>query len=114
MCSFVTGFPTCALPIAEWQAIALADLLQRDRYPVFVSSVDATRLDDIAQQTLRAAPEDLARLGFAVAHALDASSPAVNGLDARTAELAKSIADALAKASASAIDRKSTRLNSSH
>ncbi|HEY9545456.1 MAG TPA: molybdopterin-dependent oxidoreductase, partial [Solimonas sp.] len=85
--------------VAEWQAIALADLLQRDRYPVFVASVDATRLDDIAQQTLRAAPEDLARLGFAVAHALDASSPAVNGLDARTAELAKSIADALAKAS---------------
>src|SRR3546814_6798134 len=81
--------------VAEWQAIALADLLQRDRYPVFVASVDATRLDDIAQQTLRAAPEEIARLGFAVAHATDASSPAVNGLDARTAELAKSIADAL-------------------
>jgi len=84
--------------VAEWQTIALADLLQRDSYPVFVASVDATRLDDIARDTVRAAPEDLARLGFAVAHALDASSPAVAGLDAQTAERAKTIADALAQA----------------
>ncbi|HET8881307.1 MAG TPA: NADH-quinone oxidoreductase subunit NuoG, partial [Solimonas sp.] len=84
--------------VAEWQTIALADLLQRDSYPVFVASVDATRLDDIARDTLRAAPEDLARLGFAVAHALDAASPAVAGLDAQTVARAQTIADALAKA----------------
>jgi NADH-quinone oxidoreductase subunit G len=84
--------------VSEWQTISLGDLLQRDRYPVFIASVDATRLDDIARDTLRAAPEDLARLGFAVAHMLDASSPAVAGLDDRTATLAKTIAGALAAA----------------
>lgn len=84
--------------VAEWQTIALSDLLQRDSYPVYVASVDATRLDDVARETLRAAPEDLARLGFAVAHAIDAGAPAVDGLDAKTAALARSIAEALAKA----------------
>ncbi|WP_028081684.1 NADH-quinone oxidoreductase subunit NuoG [Solimonas soli] len=84
--------------LAEWQTIALADLLQRDSYPVFIASVDTTRLDDIARATHRAAPEDLARLGYAIAHAIDASAPAVSGLDAATAELAQTIATALASA----------------
>ncbi|NKF22178.1 NADH-quinone oxidoreductase subunit NuoG [Solimonas marina] len=84
--------------VSDWQAISLADLLQRDSYPVFVASVDSTRLDDIAHATVRAAPEDLARLGFAVANLLDASSPAVAGLDEATAAQAKAIADALAAA----------------
>lgn len=87
-----------AKKVAEWQVIALADLMQRERYPVFIASLDATRLDDIATDSHRAAPEDLARLGFAVAHALDASAPAVAGLDAKTAALAQRIAETLAKA----------------
>ncbi|WP_028008109.1 NADH-quinone oxidoreductase subunit NuoG [Solimonas flava] len=84
--------------VSEWQTIALSDLLQRDSYPVYLASVDSTRLDDVARATYRAAPEDLARLGFAVAHALDAAAPAVDGLDAATAELAQAIAAALGQA----------------
>ncbi|NGY05042.1 NADH-quinone oxidoreductase subunit NuoG [Solimonas terrae] len=84
--------------VAEWQTIALADLLQRDSYPVFVASVDATRLDDIARDKLRAAPEDLARLGFAIAHELDGASPAVGDLDHRSAALARTVAEVLAGA----------------
>ncbi|MGH8447209.1 MAG: NADH-quinone oxidoreductase subunit NuoG, partial [Solimonas sp.] len=84
--------------VAEWQTIALADLLQRDSYPVYVASVDATRLDDVAAATHRAAPEDLARLGHAIANAIDAGAPAVAGLDAATAALARTIAAALARA----------------
>ena len=34
-----------------------------------------TRLDEVATATFHAAPDDLARLGFAVAHALDSSAP---------------------------------------
>lgn len=37
----------------------------------------------------------LARIGFAVAHATDASAPAVEGLDSEALELAQRIADAL-------------------
>ncbi|HEX4896125.1 MAG TPA: NADH-quinone oxidoreductase subunit NuoG [Solimonas sp.] len=84
--------------VPEWQVIALADLVQRELNPVFVASVEATRLDDIARETHRAAPEDLARLGHAVAHCIDASAPAVAGLDATTQALAQRIADALLKA----------------
>lgn len=44
---------------------------------------------------MHAAPDDLARIGFAVAHAIDASAPAVEGLDREAQELAQRIADAL-------------------
>ncbi|MFZ5755594.1 MAG: NADH-quinone oxidoreductase subunit NuoG [Pseudomonadota bacterium] len=81
--------------VAEWQAEAIQNIGQRDLSPVFIASFDATRLDDIAADTLRAAPEDIARLGFAVAHAIDAQQPAVSGLDAATAALAQRIAQAL-------------------
>jgi len=88
-----------ARKVAEWQAYAIQDIGQRALSPVFVAAVDATRLDDIAAETLRAAPEDLARLGYAVAHAIDPQSPAVPGLDADTAARAGRIAAALLAAS---------------
>jgi NADH-quinone oxidoreductase subunit G len=81
--------------VAGWQAEAIANIGQRDLSPVFVADVHATRLDDVAAATLRASPEDLARFGYAVAHAIDASAPAVEGLDADTAALARRIADSL-------------------
>ena len=81
--------------IGDWQALALADIAQHDKNPVFVTSIDATRIDDIAAATSRAAPDDQARLGFAVAHALDPAAPAVEGLDEASAKLAYTIASAL-------------------
>ncbi len=81
--------------IADWQAAAISDIGQHDKHPVFVASVAATRIDDIAAATHRDAPENLARLGFAVAQAIDATAPAVDGLDDATAQLAKNIAAAL-------------------
>lgn len=89
--------------VAEWQVIALADLVQRQLNPVFIASVEATRLDDIARETLHAAPPDLARLGHAVAHCIDATAPAVSDLDAATAQQARRIADALLAAKAPVI-----------
>ncbi len=74
---------------------AVADIGQHEKNPVFIVSVGATRIDDIAAGTFRAAPDDLARLGFAVAHALDAAAPSVEGLDEAAAPLAARIAAAL-------------------
>ncbi len=62
--------------ISDWQAEALGTIAQKARNPLFIASVDATRLDDIASATWRASPEDIAALGFAVAHAIDATAPA--------------------------------------
>lgn len=81
--------------VPEWQAIALADLAQKEKYPVYIVSPDATRLDDVARKTWHAKPEDIARLGFAIAHQLDAQAPAG---DAQNKELAIEIAEALAHA----------------
>jgi NADH-quinone oxidoreductase subunit G len=84
--------------IPEWQVIALADLVQQQRNPVFVATPEVSRLDDIASATHRASPEQIAKLGFAIAHRLDASAPVATGLDEATAKLADQIADALLKA----------------
>ena len=81
--------------IFEWQAEAIANIGQGEKNPVFIASVQATRLDDIAAQTYRAAPEDIARLGFAVAHAIDNTAPAVSDLPQAVAELAQHIASTL-------------------
>ncbi len=83
------------LQIPSWDDHAVREAVQHRHGPLYIASLVPTRLDDIATRTWRAAPADLARLGFAVAHALDASAPAVDDAgDAMTA-LAAQIADAL-------------------
>ncbi len=66
--------------MADWQIAAILNIGQRAKHPLFVTNVDDTRTDDIAAWTYRAPVEDQARLGFAIAHALDDSAPAVDGL----------------------------------
>ncbi|MEZ3187005.1 NADH-quinone oxidoreductase subunit NuoG [Pseudomonas sp. LM13] len=81
--------------IPDWHQAAVQNVAQDARSPLFIASVTATRLDDIAEECVQAAPEDLARLGFAVAHAIDPGAPAVTGLEAGAAQLAQRIATAL-------------------
>ncbi len=69
-----------AQKVADWQIAAILNIGQRAKHPLFVTNVDDTRPDDIAAWTYRAPVEDQARLGFAIAHALDDSAPAVDGL----------------------------------
>ena len=66
-----------AQKVADWQIAAILNIGQRAKHPLFVTNVDNTRLDDIAAWTYCAPVEDQARLGFAIAHALDSNSPAV-------------------------------------
>ncbi|MGC1333631.1 NADH-quinone oxidoreductase subunit NuoG, partial [Pseudomonas sp.] len=84
--------------VQPWLDAAVKNIGQHALHPLFIASLTDTKLDDVAQECVHAAPEDLARIGFAVAHALDASAPAVVGLDAEALELAQRIADALLKA----------------
>jgi NADH-quinone oxidoreductase subunit G len=81
--------------IQDWHMAAVQNVAQHALHPLFIASVAETRLDDIAEQCVHAAPADLARIGFAVAHAIDPSAPAVDGLDAEAGELVQRIADAL-------------------
>ncbi|TWC28103.1 NADH dehydrogenase subunit G [Pseudomonas sp. SJZ079] len=87
-----------AMKIQPWLNAAVQNIGQHNLYPLFIASVEATRLDDVAEECVHAAPDDLARLGFAVAHALDPSAPVVNGLDEQAAALAERIAASLLQA----------------
>jgi len=63
------------LKIPLWMDYGVRDAMQGAKGPLYIATPYATRLDDIATATFRAAPDDLARLGFAVAHALDSRAP---------------------------------------
>ena len=78
------------LKVPLWLDHGVRDALQSARGPLYILTPYATRLDEIATATFHAAPDDLARLGFAVAHALDSSAPSADGFP-----LAQEIAGAL-------------------
>ncbi|HEX6996100.1 MAG TPA: NADH-quinone oxidoreductase subunit NuoG [Gammaproteobacteria bacterium] len=87
-----------ALEIPAWldQPVRTAGLDQWS--PLFVATADATRLDGIAERTHRAPPDEIARLGFAIARRIDPSAPDVAELSPDAAALAEHIAAALADA----------------
>ncbi len=84
--------------IPHWDAAGVQNATQGEKGPVFIASASATRLDDIATGTYRASPDDIARLGFAVAHALDSASPPVPVLSSDLRALAAEIVGALRSA----------------
>ena len=84
--------------IAAWDDASVREFLQDEKGPLFIATPNSTKLDEISTQTYRAAPDDLARLGFAVAHALGADVPAVEGLSDDLRNLANNIAGALKEA----------------
>ena len=66
------------LKVPLWLDHGVRDALQDARGPLYIATPYATRLDEVATATFRAAPDDLARLGFAVAHALDPRAPSTD------------------------------------
>ena len=83
------------LHIPLWMDQAVREAVQEERGPLFIASTGASRLDDIATRTYRAAPDDQARLGFAVANALDPRAPVPPNLSEPMLALATEIAQAL-------------------
>lgn len=81
--------------IPAWHDLAVRNFAGETRSPLFIATPAATRLDDIAQGQLRAAPVDIARLGFAVAARIDPTAPAVADLAPELDALAATIAQAL-------------------
>jgi NADH-quinone oxidoreductase subunit G len=83
------------LHIPLWMDHAVREVVQDKNGPLFIASTAATRLDDIATRTFRSAPDDQARLGFAVANALDPRAPAPLNVSQPMLTLAAEIAQAL-------------------
>ena len=88
------------LHISPWldRAVRQASALEPPS-PIFIATPNTTRLDDIAKGLFRAAPDDIARLGFAVAHELSGQAPAVTHLTSEMIDRAAAIAGALRQAS---------------
>jgi NADH-quinone oxidoreductase subunit G len=84
--------------IPQWNASATRELARDLKNPLYIATSFTTKLDDIASETWHAAPADIARLGFAVASAIDPAAPKIQDMDHATRELAGRIAEALLKA----------------
>ncbi|SEJ59432.1 NADH dehydrogenase subunit G [Dyadobacter sp. SG02] len=84
--------------IPLWHDAAVRELIQDDKGALFMAYPVHTKLDELAYGTLHAAPEDIARFGFAIAHYIDSNAPVPESMDAQALESAKHIADLLQKA----------------
>ena len=86
------------LRIPRWDDAALREVVQQQNGPLYIATPAGTRLDEVATQCFRGAPDDVARLGFAVARALDPTAPLVRGLSREERAAIQAIAGALRKA----------------
>jgi NADH-quinone oxidoreductase subunit G len=83
------------MKIPLWNDSAVREATRHEYGPLLIATVADTRLDDVATQTFRGAPADIARLGFAVASRLDPQAPPVAGLSAEAGAMADAIAGKL-------------------
>jgi NADH-quinone oxidoreductase subunit G len=86
------------LNIPPWNDAAVRDLIQDQRGHFYIAAPFSTGLDDIATQTFQATPQDLARLGFAIANLIDPEAPEVPDLPDEQKNLAEQIARSLMEA----------------
>lgn len=77
----------------EWLAEPVKRIGQDTNSPIYILAATQTRLADVAEGEVVASPNDIARLGFAVAASL--TGEAVNGLDDDAKAFAQTIADTL-------------------
>ncbi|MGN7885544.1 NADH-quinone oxidoreductase subunit NuoG [Dyadobacter endophyticus] len=84
--------------IPLWHDAAVRELVQDDKGELFMAYPVHTKLDELASGSLHAAPEDIARFGFAIAHYIDTNTPRPEGMDAQTLESARHMAGFLQKA----------------
>ena len=86
--------------IPQWQDAAVRELAQHELSPLAIFGHTATRLDDIASDTVVAGNARLAQLGFALAARISDSAPDVDGsLDDSDSEMLDRVAGQLSKAS---------------
>ena len=78
-----------------WNAEALKTLAQDRYHPLFIAWPTTTELDDVAAARYALSPDEIASLGFAVAHRIDPAAPPVEGLSEAMVEAAETIATAL-------------------
>jgi len=84
-----------SLRIPRWADASVRQAVQDEKGPLFIVSPMGSGLDDIAARTLHIAPDDIARLGFQIAHEIDPDSPPVLDLPDELGRFAAHISAAL-------------------
>jgi NADH-quinone oxidoreductase subunit G len=89
--------------IPLWHDAAVRELIQDEKGALFMAYPVHTKLDELASGTLHAAPEDIARFGFAVAHYIDSNAfgmaeSQLESMDTKMRESARHVAALLLKA----------------
>lgn len=87
-----------ALQIPRWHDAAVREAIQDKKGPLYVANLQRSDLDALATWTYHAHPDDMARLGFAVAHALNSNVPPVPDFSPSLLTRAQEIATALCSA----------------
>ena len=93
-----TAKEAAKLRVPLWNDAAMREVAQDRKGPLVIGASTATKLDEVAMHTYRAGPEELARLGFAVARALSPEAPAVEDMEERELLLVREIAQMLSQA----------------
>lgn len=86
------------MKIPEWDDNAVRESMQDSKGPLYIAYPKATKLDEVSTGVYHAPPDEIARLGFAIANLIDSKSPKVNGLSTDVLSRAKEIAAALQSA----------------
>jgi NADH-quinone oxidoreductase subunit G len=86
------------LKIPQWDEEAVRNAVQNRRGPLFLVGYQRTWFHAYATDSYFAAPDDIARLGFAVAGTIGHGAPSVPDLSCEVRELAQRIAEALTHA----------------
>ena len=86
------------LKIPQWDEAAVRNALQNRRGPLFLAGYQRTWFHAYATDSYFAAPDDVARLGFAVAGTIGQVAPSVPDLSREAKELTQRIAEALTHA----------------
>jgi len=84
--------------IPDWNDGAVREVVQHEKEALYIAAVNDTFLDDVAMMTYHGPPDELARLGFAVAAALDPAAPGPADATEKLRTAAEAVAGALKQA----------------
>lgn len=87
-----------AAGIPAWNDAAVQELAQQEKNPLIILSACSTAMDTLASLSMQRAPVDIARLGFAIAHAIYHEAPAVESLTTEDTQWVNRVADILKQA----------------
>jgi len=93
-----TARTAAKLRVPLWNDAAIREIAQDQKAPLVIASSTASKLDEVAMTTYRASPDEVARLGFAVARALSPEAPSLETIPEEEVTLVQEIAQMLREA----------------